>query len=81
MDDKLDAFDFVTTNASQFDQKPKEKPLNVKKKVSRSNSVKAKDANINKKDVLTLDILSVRCKTSKCVSRKNKLQDKRLINK
>jgi hypothetical protein len=81
MDDKVDVFDFVTTNASQFDQKPKEKPLEAKKKVSRSNSVKAKDVNPNKKDVLTLDILSVRCKTSKCVSRKSRLQDKRLRNK
>lgn len=81
MDEKVDVFDFVTTNASQFDQKPKEKPVDGKKKVSRSNSVKAKDVNANKKDMLTLDILSVRCKTSKCVSRKSKLQDRRLRNK
>lgn len=44
MDDKIDDSEFVTTNASQFEHKPKEKPL-LKKKFSRSNSVKVKDVN------------------------------------
>jgi hypothetical protein len=45
MDDKIDESEFVTTNASHYDNKPNEKPLQGRKKASRSNSVKAKDAN------------------------------------
>jgi hypothetical protein len=77
MDEKPDEFEFVTTNASQLDAKSKEIYVQGKKKVSRSNSVKVKDVHEKgKKEPLLLDVYSARCKTSKCVSRKSKLQDK-----